>query len=112
MLTKNLKLYALKILSELVHNLTVPTPPTYDRNVTGLLEVTGDNAEYIKGEVNTSAPLSVGEATNVPKVPFVEKNFSSTHPTYLKTLSQTHAGWIFGALAELVDNSRDARSKR
>ncbi|XP_078174161.1 uncharacterized protein LOC144567845 isoform X1 [Carex rostrata] len=97
---------------ELVHNLTVPTPPTYDRNVTGLLEVTGDNAEYIKGEVTTSAPLSVGEATNVPKVPFVEKNFSSTHPTYLKTLSQTHAGWIFGALAELVDNSRDARSKR
>ncbi|KQK17640.1 hypothetical protein BRADI_1g35820v3 [Brachypodium distachyon] len=40
------------------------------------------------------------------------KNFVSTDPTYLWTLSQTHAGWIFGAIAELVDNSRDAGASR
>jgi hypothetical protein len=40
------------------------------------------------------------------------KNFVSTDPSYLRTLSQTHAGWIFGAVAELVDNSRDAGAQR
>ena len=40
------------------------------------------------------------------------KNFVSTDPSYLRTLSQTHAGWIFGAIAELVDNSRDAGAAR
>ncbi|KAM0883527.1 hypothetical protein ACQ4PT_031577 [Festuca glaucescens] len=40
------------------------------------------------------------------------KNFVSTDPSYLRTLSQTHAGWIFGAIAELVDNSRDAGASR
>lgn len=40
------------------------------------------------------------------------KNFISTDPSYLRTLSQTHAGWIFGAIAELVDNSRDAGASR
>lgn len=40
------------------------------------------------------------------------KNFVSTDPSYLRTLSQTHAGWIFGAVAELIDNSRDAGASR
>uniref|UniRef100_A0ACD6AG44 Uncharacterized protein n=1 Tax=Avena sativa TaxID=4498 RepID=A0ACD6AG44_AVESA len=40
------------------------------------------------------------------------KSFVSTDPSYLRTLSQTHAGWIFGAIAELVDNSRDAGASR
>uniref|UniRef100_A0A0D9WS76 CW-type domain-containing protein n=1 Tax=Leersia perrieri TaxID=77586 RepID=A0A0D9WS76_9ORYZ len=40
------------------------------------------------------------------------KTFVSTDPSYLRTLSQTHAGWIFGAIAELIDNSRDARASR
>ncbi|CAM0953977.1 unnamed protein product [Alopecurus aequalis] len=35
-------------------------------------------------------------------------NYVKTSPGYLRTLSQTHAGWIFGAIAELIDNSRDA----
>jgi hypothetical protein len=90
----------------------VPTPPACNRNVSGILEVTDDNAESFRREVNASAPLSSGEITNAPKVPLVEKNFSSAHPTYLKTLSQTHASWIFGAIAELVDNSRDANAKK
>ncbi|KAJ1693240.1 hypothetical protein LUZ63_009938 [Rhynchospora breviuscula] len=96
---------------ELAPNLNVPTPPAYEKIVTGIFEGTDDNADYFRKGV-TSPPLSSGEATNVPEVPCVKKNLSSTHPTYLKTLSQTHAGWIFGAIAELVDNSRDAKSKR
>ncbi|XP_071711197.1 uncharacterized protein [Rutidosis leptorrhynchoides] len=39
------------------------------------------------------------------------KNFVSAHSSYLKTLGQTHSDWIFGAVAELVDNSRDAKAK-
>ncbi|WOK98111.1 MORC family CW-type zinc finger protein 4-like isoform X1 [Canna indica] len=53
---------------------------------------------------NTSYPLS-----NVDVLP---KNFVRTDPSYLRTLGQTHAGWIFGAIAELVDNSRDANAIR
>ncbi|KAF8687781.1 hypothetical protein HU200_042717 [Digitaria exilis] len=40
------------------------------------------------------------------------KNFVVADPSYLRTLSQTHAGWIFGAIAELIDNSRDAGASR
>ncbi|CAN6216292.1 unnamed protein product [Urochloa humidicola] len=40
------------------------------------------------------------------------KNFIVADPSYLRTLSQTHAGWIFGAIAELIDNSRDAGASR
>ncbi|XP_071710948.1 uncharacterized protein [Rutidosis leptorrhynchoides] len=35
---------------------------------------------------------------------------NSVHPSFLKTLGQTHADWIFGAVAELVDNSKDANA--
>lgn len=38
--------------------------------------------------------------------------YAQTHPTYLETLGQTHASWIFGALAELIDNARDAKARR
>ncbi|OVA16349.1 zinc finger protein [Macleaya cordata] len=42
----------------------------------------------------------------------VKKNFIRADPSYLKTLGQTHSGWIFGAIAELVDNSRDAKATK
>ncbi|XP_028065631.1 MORC family CW-type zinc finger protein 3-like [Camellia sinensis] len=42
----------------------------------------------------------------------LEKNFVQAHPSYLKTLGQAHSGWIFGAIAELVDNSRDAKATK
>jgi hypothetical protein len=45
-----------------------------------------------------------------------EKNemprYAKTHPSYLETLGQNHASWIFGALAELIDNARDAKATR
>ncbi|XP_058070305.1 uncharacterized protein LOC131219258 isoform X2 [Magnolia sinica] len=42
----------------------------------------------------------------------LQKNFVRTDPSYLRTLGQAHSGWIFGAIAELVDNSRDAKASR
>lgn len=40
------------------------------------------------------------------------KNYVCAHPSYLITLGQTHSDWIFGAVAELVDNSRDAQATK
>ncbi|TKY70223.1 MORC family CW-type zinc finger protein 3 [Spatholobus suberectus] len=40
------------------------------------------------------------------------KNFIRADPSYLKTLGQAHSGWIFGGIAELVDNSRDAKATK
>lgn len=42
----------------------------------------------------------------------LEKNYVRADPSYLKTLGQAHSGWIFGAIAELVDNSRDAKASK
>ncbi|XP_058777655.1 uncharacterized protein LOC131651943 isoform X1 [Vicia villosa] len=41
-----------------------------------------------------------------------ERNFIRADPSYLKTLGQAHSGWIFGGIAELVDNSRDAKATK
>ncbi|KAK4261973.1 hypothetical protein QN277_027597 [Acacia crassicarpa] len=43
---------------------------------------------------------------------FSEKNYVCVDPSYLKTLGQVHSGWIFGGIAELVDNSRDAKATK
>ncbi|CAH9098380.1 unnamed protein product [Cuscuta epithymum] len=40
------------------------------------------------------------------------KNYVRTDPSFLKTLGHTHSGWVFGAIAELVDNSRDAKATK
>ncbi|PIA25673.1 hypothetical protein AQUCO_10900014v1 [Aquilegia coerulea] len=42
----------------------------------------------------------------------VEKNHVRADPSYLRTLGQTHSGWVFGAIAELIDNSRDAKATK
>lgn len=42
----------------------------------------------------------------------LEKNYVRADPSYLQTLGQAHSGWIFGAIAELIDNSRDAKANR
>lgn len=34
------------------------------------------------------------------------------HPSHLETLEQMHAAWVFGAVAELIDNARDAKATR
>ncbi|XP_058009038.1 uncharacterized protein LOC110672839 isoform X2 [Hevea brasiliensis] len=40
----------------------------------------------------------------------LKKNYVQADSSYLQTLGQAHSGWIFGAVAELVDNSRDAKA--
>ncbi|KAI3961807.1 hypothetical protein MKW92_038612 [Papaver armeniacum] len=40
----------------------------------------------------------------------VKKNFVRANPNYLNTLGNAHSEWCFGAIAELVDNSRDAKA--
>ncbi|XP_072970468.1 uncharacterized protein [Typha angustifolia] len=62
--------------------------------------------ESIENSPSSSHP------TSVKKLDVLERNYVRTDPSYLRTLSQTHAGWIFGAIAELVDNSRDANASR
>ncbi|KAL5821001.1 hypothetical protein ACOSQ3_022883 [Xanthoceras sorbifolium] len=42
----------------------------------------------------------------------LEKNYVRADPSYLQTLGQAHSGWIFGAIAELIDNSRDAKATK
>ncbi|KAI4327872.1 hypothetical protein L6164_020283 [Bauhinia variegata] len=40
------------------------------------------------------------------------KNNIRVDPSYLKTLGQVHSGWIFGGIAELIDNSSDAKANK
>ncbi|CAM6084749.1 unnamed protein product [Calypogeia fissa] len=53
-------------------------------------------------------------SSNVPVAPtsLVQPRLGLMHPTYLRTLAQTHASWAFGGIAELVDNARDAHATR
>ncbi|XP_074308690.1 uncharacterized protein LOC141643433 isoform X2 [Silene latifolia] len=55
--------------------------------------------------VNSAIPIPVKDVST-------ERNFVRADPSYLKTLGQAHSGWIFGAIAELVDNSRDAKASQ
>ncbi|KAI3941549.1 hypothetical protein MKX01_039735, partial [Papaver californicum] len=41
-----------------------------------------------------------------------KKNYARVDPSYLATLGHSHDGWIFGAIAELIDNSRDAKATK
>lgn len=82
-----------------------------------------ESEAYVKGSSSTekgacSSISKCHEAAN-SILPFsakedvlTERNFVSADPSYLKTLGQAHSGWIFGAIAELVDNSRDAGASR
>ncbi|GAY59443.1 hypothetical protein CUMW_194530 [Citrus unshiu] len=63
-----------------------------------------------KANINDSPtlPVNIVKETAGP----LEKNFVRADPSYLQTLGQAHSGWIFGAIAELVDNSRDAKATK
>lgn len=67
----------------------------------------GHNASDFETQTFTRSQLSA-----VKKNCLSEKNYVRADPSYLKTLGQAHSGWIFGAIAELVDNSRDAKASR
>ncbi|XP_057448890.1 uncharacterized protein LOC130740336 isoform X2 [Lotus japonicus] len=53
-----------------------------------------------------------GYQSHVKQDRILEKNLIRVDPSYLKTLGQAHSGWVFGGIAELVDNSRDAKATK
>ncbi|KAG8660127.1 MORC family CW-type zinc finger protein 3 isoform X1 [Manihot esculenta] len=59
-----------------------------------------------------SVPVGRWQPCAVKRDGSLEKNYVQADPSYLQTLGQAHSGWIFGAIAELVDNSRDAKASR
>ncbi|KAL6504291.1 hypothetical protein OROGR_026214 [Orobanche gracilis] len=69
-------------------------------------EVNGDYSSDLKAKESSKVGISAGLSRSI------ERNYVVAHPSYLKTLGQTHSGWIFGAIAELVDNSRDAKATK
>ncbi|GAB4848365.1 hypothetical protein Ancab_003059 [Ancistrocladus abbreviatus] len=89
----------------------------WDASVKGSASATGSTYPC-----SLRSPEAVGESkleaqSSLPSMALkngglVERNFVRTDPSYLRTLGQAHSGWIFGAIAELVDNARDANAKR
>ncbi|KAL2242169.1 UNVERIFIED_CONTAM: MORC family CW-type zinc finger protein 3, partial [Sesamum indicum] len=69
-------------------------------------EVIGDYSCDLKAIGSNRLGNSVGPIRSF------ERNYVTAHPSYLKTLGQAHSSWIFGAIAELVDNSRDAKATK
>ncbi|KAI3903636.1 hypothetical protein MKW98_032290 [Papaver atlanticum] len=65
-----------------------------------------------KRKQNLVSPDAGGSTSKSPKRKGVCKNYVHAGPAYLETLGQTHCGWIFGAIAEIVDNSKDARATK
>ncbi|CAI7820472.1 unnamed protein product, partial [Closterium sp. NIES-54] len=47
-----------------------------------------------------------------PSLPPVRAPGPGMHPQYLASLAHTHQQWVFGGLAELIDNSMDAKARR
>ncbi|XP_042005568.1 ATPase MORC2-like [Salvia splendens] len=59
-----------------------------------------------------AAKASSQLGNSVETVKSFQRNYVTAHPSYLKTLGQAHSSWIFGAVAELVDNARDAKATK
>ncbi|KAJ9557553.1 hypothetical protein OSB04_012167 [Centaurea solstitialis] len=80
-------------------------------------EIIGDN-QALHSKVETcsrsgcSATVQTGPRENYTFQTGPRENHACAHPNFLKTLAQTHSDWIFGAVAELVDNSRDAKATK
>lgn len=84
------------------------TSPRVESNPQPLAENASHQTE--QGTIHRFQTREVKQESSETNV--VRRKFSRTHPEYLETLSHNHAQWIFGALAELIDNSRDANASR
>ncbi|XP_068653459.1 uncharacterized protein [Aristolochia californica] len=113
---------------DVIHRSTSQVPIACDQDVSQCLRK--DIAE--SSEANVEGPHSVVSASKLPLRGYssnmensprvgdssdpgdisVKKNYMRIDPSYLRTLSHAHSGWIFGAIAELVDNARDAKASR
>ncbi|CAI5525766.1 unnamed protein product [Closterium sp. Naga37s-1] len=47
-----------------------------------------------------------------PSLPPARSPGPGMHPQYLASLAHTHQQWVFGGVAELIDNSMDAKARR
>lgn len=52
------------------------------------------------------------KATNAISMKPNKSAVPGVHPSYLDSLALTHSSWVFGAIAELIDNARDANASR
>eukprot|EP00898_Chlorokybus_atmophyticus_P003565 jgi/Chlat1/4209/Chrsp27S04290 len=59
----------------------------------------------IPGQMPVPLPVPV-------PVPPAQPTAASMHPSLLSTNAQQHSNWVFGGIAELVDNARDAGATR
>lgn len=79
-------------------------------------DIRSSNHKFLQAVRDHSNLPTAGTSKPEPCAPkqdgFLEKNYARADPSYLKTLGQAHSGWIFGAIAELVDNSRDAKATK
>lgn len=66
----------------------------------------GDEAYNLKA-INSRKP-----GDGVGSCGFLRRNSVQVDPSYLKTLGHAHSSWIFGAIAEFIDNSRDAQATK
>ncbi|KAL3527320.1 hypothetical protein ACH5RR_011976 [Cinchona calisaya] len=69
-----------------------------------LWDAVRDQAQFMNSKIG-SRPENAGQPHGL-----LDRNYVQVDPGYLKTLGQAHSSWIFGAIAELVDNSRDAKA--
>ncbi|CAL5048730.1 unnamed protein product [Urochloa decumbens] len=104
------------------HNIFTHAVLIYEREQNGLgdcKQMAGQSVRQVNSPVSESSPFESVE--NRPRVldsmgkkrttnPM--KNFFVSNPSFLRTLGEAHDCWIFGALAELIDNSRDAGASR
>ncbi|KAJ7558685.1 hypothetical protein O6H91_04G051200 [Diphasiastrum complanatum] len=76
----------------------------------------GSDEERIQNRVTQQKEVQIAAQVTadgtVSQQKSVQSKAAQMHPDYLQTLRQTHNGWLFGAIAELVDNARDAKATR
>ncbi|KAI3943878.1 hypothetical protein MKX01_031763, partial [Papaver californicum] len=89
-----------------------------DRILTPRLEEVGESldAHFSGRDTNYHASLKgsscKSELVSLKDDYCGKKNYARVDPSYLATLEHSHDGWIFGAIAELIDNSRDAKATK
>ncbi|KAG0605194.1 hypothetical protein M758_9G038700 [Ceratodon purpureus] len=94
--------------------LLMPPPPTIPIAGTPLRVYYRPYSVPVSRVTNLNAtPSLVYTQPPQPAQPAVQaRSGTHVHPSHLETLEQMHAAWAFGAVAELIDNARDAKATR
>lgn len=94
-------------------NASVPLHVTYKKlpQITYTLARPRTTASVTQRQ-NTSTAVIIEEVEHEETPPQQVPKTGLMHPRYVKAFSQNHASWIFGGLAELIDNARDACAQR